>query len=325
MSPVKLLTAADALAAQPVIDWQLEKIAAVASVGLVYGQPGSKKTYAMLDLAVCTALGKDWLGFPVRQGPVLLVDEESGPRRLLRRMGEAVRGHLADASLSIFATALEGFNFWLPNPGTGRKELEDAICQTQARLVIIDALADVMLGGDENAVKDTQRVFHTLRQVAEGTGATIQLIHHSLKNGNGYRGSSAINGALDFAVEVESKNGDALVKFETTKARDGEPVKWAGECHWTPTEFWITGASTSNGNTHKYTKAQRLCIECMQRNGNSITVQRLEQETAYTNGTLRNALADLVRAGIITNSGAGVVGAPATYSIDILGITENPL
>lgn len=325
MNPIKLLTTADALAAQPAIDWQLDKIAAIASVGLVYGQPGAKKTYAMLDLAVCTATGQDWLGFPVRQGPVLLVDEESGPRRLLRRMGEVVRGHLADAALPLFATALEGFNFWLPNPGTGRKELEDAICQTQARLVIIDALADVMLGGDENTVKDTQRVFYALRHVAEGTGATILLIHHSLKNGNGYRGSSAINGALDFAVEVESKNGDALVKFETTKARDGEPVKWAGDCHWLPNEFWMTKTQAANGNTHKYTKAQRLCIACMQRHGDSATMQLLEQETGYTNGTLRNALADLMRAGILTSSGTGVIGAPVTYSIDILELAGNPL
>lgn len=65
------------------------------------------------------------------------------------------------------------------------------VLELDAKLVIIDALADVMLGGDENAVKDTQPVFANLRFIAELTGAAFIVIHHANKLG-GYRGSTAI-------------------------------------------------------------------------------------------------------------------------------------
>ncbi len=68
-----------------------------------------------------------------------------------------------------------------------------AIRDVDAKLVIIDALADVMAGGDENSVKDTQPVFMQLRKIAEETGAAILVIHHVNKMGD-YRGSTAIPG-----------------------------------------------------------------------------------------------------------------------------------
>jgi RecA-family ATPase len=71
--------------------------------------------------------------------------------------------------------------------------------------VIVDALADVMPGRDENAVKDTAPIFLTLRKIAEETQCAIIVIHHSNKTG-GYRGSSAIKGAIDLLLSVEKKN-----------------------------------------------------------------------------------------------------------------------
>jgi hypothetical protein len=64
------------------------------SVNLLVGEGGSKKTWAALWMAVCVATGKNFLGFPTRQTSVLIVDEESGERRLKRRLLETLNGAL---------------------------------------------------------------------------------------------------------------------------------------------------------------------------------------------------------------------------------------
>ncbi len=325
MTPL-ILTAADALGKIEPVEWQVDQLLPTASVALFYGAPGSKKTYASLDMALCVCMGKPWLGeYNTKQGAVLIIDEESGPRRLLRRMGEVLRGYCADETTPIYATSLESFNFWDSRAKHGRQALEDTIIMTQARVVIIDALADVMLGGDENTVKDSQKVFHALRSVAESTGVTIILIHHSLKNGNGYRGSSAIFGALDVAIEVESEPNEMLVKFKTSKARDSEPVEWAGECHWGPDEFWMSGMHPVSGSGMRYTKAQKLILNHLGKCPNGATIQDLRTVTGYADGTLRNALTELMANGVVVSTNVSTVGTTVIYTIDPLGYAANPL
>lgn len=328
MAAPKFYTAADALAPMPGVQWAIDKILPVASVGVMFGAPGSKKTWACLDLAICTALGKAWLDtFPTVQGAVLLIDEESGPRRLLQRLGDVIRGHLADTSLPIFATSLHGFNLWGGAGKQAARELEDAIRVTQARLVVIDALADIMLGGDENLVRDTQPVFQRLRSISEATGAAILVIHHAGKNG-GYRGSSAISGAIDLLLEVSSKTGSLGVEFETTKCRDGEPIKFSGECHWQPNQFWMTGGlktAAQGASTYKYSKGQKAVVAFLLKQTNCTgTSQEIETATQYVAGTVRNMVSDLVRAGILKRIDSGGPGTPGIYEVDPLGLASNP-
>src|SRR5688572_22343942 len=66
-----------------------------ASLNFLVGAPGHKKTAVASDLAVCTAKKEieNWIGFHVNHTNVLIVDEESGPRRLRRRLYETLNGH----------------------------------------------------------------------------------------------------------------------------------------------------------------------------------------------------------------------------------------
>jgi RecA-family ATPase len=60
----KITWAAEALQPQPPIPWIIEKLFAAGSVNLLVGEAGSKKTYALIDAAVCVACGKPWLEYP---------------------------------------------------------------------------------------------------------------------------------------------------------------------------------------------------------------------------------------------------------------------
>lgn len=205
------LTIADFQQPPPPRKWIVEKLFAEGSLSLVIGEAGSKKTWAMLDMAVSVAMGTPWLGFATTQSPVLIVDEESGSHRLRERMHKILNGHFAtNANLPIIAFPSNAADFGNPE-WVNALQLE--IEQANAGLVVIDALSDVMPGRDENSVKDVQPVLLALRRVAESTGAAIVAIHHANKNG-GYRGTSAIKGEADLMLMVESKPGSRNIDFK---------------------------------------------------------------------------------------------------------------
>jgi hypothetical protein len=229
--------AAFALSDLPPLDYIVEGQIPTGSVGMFFGDPGTKKTYSLIHMGVCIAMNKPWLGFEVKGCKVLIIDEESGEMRLGRRLGMAIRGELGDETVPVEFVSLAGFKL---DRKEDLPEIQKLITETGAGLVIIDALADVM-DGDEDSKKDTHPVFASLRKLSEVTGATFIVIHHANKAG-GYRGSSAIKGALDFMYKVESGDESDFINFKSEKARDGKAAGFSAVAHWTECQFYLTEA-----------------------------------------------------------------------------------
>jgi len=292
-----LRDAAFALQPQPPIDYIVDDLVTNSSVNVIYGEPGSKKTYTALSLAVCVATGQNWLGFKTRKNAVLILDEESGEKRLSRRLGEAIRGESGDTTCLIFYTSLAGFK--LDDP-VDPILIQALIEQSGARLVIIDALADIM-DGDENDKKDVQPVFNALRKIAERTDSAILVIHHSNKAG-GYRGSSAIKGSIDLMIQVTSENGSNLVTFNTEKNRDGDKTSWAAEAIWAEDQFFLKPTTRQLSERNR---AETHIINFLKENGASyIDDMMASSDTCSTQG-VRQAVYVLVRKGIIVRTNTG--------------------
>jgi AAA domain len=130
------------------------------------------------------------------------------------------RGHSAEADAPVYAVSLMGVD--LRDPAWVDR-LEALIRQTKAGFVIVDALADVTLHADENSVRDMMPAMQNLKILAEHTKTHILVIHHSNKAG-GYRGSSALKGAVDLMLVVEAAEGGKVLRFRADKTRDG-PIK----------------------------------------------------------------------------------------------------
>ncbi len=231
----------EAFQPQPPIPWVIEGMLACGSVALFVGTGGSKKTYSLLDLAACVANGLPWLKFPTVQGPVLVIDEESGDRRLKHRFMEVMRAHEASELTPIWYTTIAGFN--LRNP-VDVAHVSGLIEQVQPSLVIMDALVDLMPGGDENAAQDVHPVFHALRQMAEHYQCAIIVVHHSGKSGE-YRGSTSMHGAVDLMLMVKSPPKEKYVVFETVKVRDTEDLKFTAIAEWDSVHKTFTLTSVS--------------------------------------------------------------------------------
>lgn len=226
--------AAEALQPQPELEYLIENIVIRGSVNLFYGEPGSKKTYSLLHMGICVAMGIKWLDFATRKTNVLIVDEESGKVRMNRRLAEIMRGEATDSDLPCQYVSLAGFKLDDPKDAV---LFESLIIETSSELVILDSLSDLM-DGDENSKQDTQPVFQVLRRIAENTNAAIIVIHHSNKTG-GYRGSSAIKGAVDLMVQVTSEDGSDRIDFKTEKTRDSEAIKFSAKAFWEEGRFFM--------------------------------------------------------------------------------------
>ncbi len=309
-----LHTAAEALLPQPPIDWIVKPLFSTGTVSIVMGDPGSKKTYVMIDLAVCLALGKPWLGFETKQVPVLLIDEESGVRRTNRRLGDIMRGHFASGNIPLQYISLARFNFRLngTTSSTDLAMLEEKIRETNAKFVIIDALADIMPGADENTVKDVQPIFMGLRQVADATGSAIVVIHHSNRSG-GYRGSSAILGALDLLLKVESKKESPNIDLKVEKNRDDKPVNFAAIAHFENDKFFLT--SSQSTTKQELGKPQKYVLKYLQNNGASLLADITSHADSCAEKSARQAVYELADQGLVSRVDLGGTGVKATYDL----------
>src|SRR6516164_6122263 len=67
LSRYELLTPAD-LAALPAPSWMIENILPKNSLAVLYGEPGSGKTFVALSIALSIAAGHNWCGIRTEKG-----------------------------------------------------------------------------------------------------------------------------------------------------------------------------------------------------------------------------------------------------------------
>jgi len=314
----KVYTLSELFAPQPPLEWIVNGLLLPGSVAVFAGAPGSKKTWCLLNLAVCVASGKDWLGHPTRQVSVLIVDEESGKRRLSNRLRKVVCGLGLDDSLPLYASVMAGFDL---RSEEGAAALQNVIQLTRAGLVVIDALADVAPGADENAVKDMLPVMLNLRHIAEELDVAICLIHHTNKANGQYRGSSAIAGAVDLLVTVKSEAGEALVQFEIDKTRDGEPGTFYGMAQWDSFADTFTLNPVMLGKLPKFSPAEREIICYLGETEEADSAQLAEAVKSVQPATTRRLINVLTEGGWLekANTTGGGRGQRAVYRLSERG------
>lgn len=312
-------SAATALQPQPEISWIVRDHLGRRWVCIWFGEPGSKKTWILLDQAVTVAMGEEWLGFQSYRTKVLFVDEESGEHRLLRRLGDAMRAHNAPADLPIRYTSLAGFNL-TDEPGAAR--FERIVATVQPGLVIIDAFADLMLGGDENLVRDTQPILARLRRIAERQNCAIEVIHHVNKSGD-YRGSTALKGAVDCMIQIESQPDSDLITFRAEKTRDVIIRPFAATAHFDIGKFHLTEADLETGG-EKLSPSEAYVMRYLEANGPSTVQIIMDHADVCTEETARRAVYNLTGKGLIRRTNEGGKGKEATYEVARNSIAQLP-
>ncbi len=210
----RLLTVED-LQALPAPSWIVEDHIPLGGLAIMYGPSGSGKTFVALDLSLSIEGGRPWMGNDVVSGPVLYIAAE-GTGGLAQRV-DAWRQSRADCDLSGIRFLTQGVNLLDEQDVTSLLADIDEMPMPPA-LVVIDTLARCLVGGDENSARDMGLAIAAADRIRQATGGTVVLVHHTGKNGDVERGSSALRGAADTMINVT--NDDGLIKIQCDKQKD---------------------------------------------------------------------------------------------------------
>lgn len=211
--------------------WLIGELIPEDSFSVIYGPPGSTKSFLALDLACCVATGLPWKGQPVRQGKVMVCVGE-GLRGLKWRLESWMLAH-PDADPELLEDNLEIIEdvpHLLEKHDTAMLlntaiEMHEENPDVDLKLFVIDTLARALVGGDENSAQDVGRAIDACEKVRKATGATALVVHHSGVEGTRERGSTALRGAADTSIQVAHDETQRITTVAVKKIKDGEGGK----------------------------------------------------------------------------------------------------
>jgi hypothetical protein len=172
-----------------------------ASYAEVFGAPGEGKTFIALDMAYAVASGLPWMGRKVHAGPVLYLAYEG--QGGLKKRAKALLQKYGAKPVPLYVESA-AFNL---RELAGRAVLGVVLATLPEKpvLVVVDTLARALMGGDENSAQDVGSFNTAVAALIANTGACVMIVHHSGKDkSKGARGSSALQGAIDTEIEVDS-------------------------------------------------------------------------------------------------------------------------
>lgn len=182
----------------------VQGLIAPGEVALLTGAPGSGKSTLAVALARAVLTGTPFLGRAAKTGAVAYLGAERG-RSLFRRF---LAAEIPDnAHLSIMP---RGFRL-IEDFEAVVAEIREAL--GWPRLIVVDTLAKVIPGVEENSAREMGAVAEALSRLTEVfEGAAVVAVHHTSKDGGSARGSSALLGAVDLDLRVETRKASRIVR-----------------------------------------------------------------------------------------------------------------
>jgi hypothetical protein len=213
----RLYTAAEIIQ-RPEPPYLIRGILHTGSAAMVFGYYGEGKTTLAQDLAFSIGAGLSWHGHDVRQGTVVYIAAEDDAF-----LGRQIRAWCQEHGLT--DSGCLNVYFLPAAPQLAAGDVHEVLQQIHALplapvLIAIDTLSATFVGSDENTQKDTSRFNDAVNTMRRETGATVLTIHHTGKNRESERGSTALGANCDLILKVEMSTKEALrIKGATTPAQ----------------------------------------------------------------------------------------------------------
>lgn len=196
--------------------WLIKGVLPKAELAVIFGEPGSGKSFFAFDMLCSIARGIAWRGHRVSQTPGLYIAAEgaAGFRNRAKAYALAHGVDLSEVPIGVIGAA--------PNL-MQQLDIKDLLKAISAYgtpgVIVIDTLAASM-AGDENSGEDMGLVLRHCKAIHKHTGALIVLIHHAGKDtSKGARGWSGLRGAADCEISIQ-RTDDTRAAI-VTKQKDG--------------------------------------------------------------------------------------------------------
>lgn len=211
---------------QPPTDWLIKGVVPAADLIVLYGASTAGKSFIALDMAAAIARGVEWRGRRSRRGRVLVIAAEGGGG-----YGGRIQAYCQFHSLQ--ADELDVSIMHAAPNVLDADDIGEIVAAIRAAggfdFIIIDTLAQVTPGANENAGEDMGRALANIQVIRKVSGATIMVIHHAGKDlTRGSRGWSGIRAAADAEIEVSRDEVTNAREIRLSKMKDGQDgTRWA--------------------------------------------------------------------------------------------------
>lgn len=270
-----------ALAGQPVPprDWLVDGWIPGRNVTLLYGDGGTGKSLAAMQLAIAVAIGAPWLGLPAASGRALYLTAEDDADELHRRIADIASGH--GVSFAELAGNLKAVSLAEDDPAlataTDRdrlkktplwRELVRLIGDWRPRLVVLDTLADIF-AGNENVRNQARAFIAMLRAVAIERDMAVLVLAHPSRAGleaHGHNAAAGSSGSTAWHNSVRSRlllardDKTGLRTLSIVKANYGA-VGTEIRLHWHEGAFIAEGGAKADAAAAK--EADRVFLEML--------------------------------------------------------------
>lgn len=210
-------------------EWLIDGLVENNTLAMCFGAAGSGKTFAVLDMALSIATGRDYHGKAVDSGVVFYLCGE-GHSGFARRSAAWARMHEVQPGEAKFYKSNRAVIMSEPESVELLRSEMAALVEEAGtpKLVVIDTLARSLGGADENAGKDINLFIVACDQIKEQYGCTVLLVHHTgHQNKDRGRGASQINAALDHEFRIEAWGDDKIMLTFTKQKEDRMPEPMA--------------------------------------------------------------------------------------------------
>lgn len=225
------------------LDWAVQDLFRIGSVGLISGNGGAGKSTLMMQLATCAVLGLPWLGYAVKPMKALMLacEDDREIVRLRQRWINRALGRdmedVLDAGLDVIPRTLEENTLMEPERFTRamqRTPLMDKLIlrcrRTGVQLVIIDTVSDTFGGRDMDG-RQVRQFVKEMQRLAVMIGGVVLLLQHpsmyGRKTGTGESGSVQWESAVRSRLYVHQHPvyGLVLEGMKANYSKKAPPLK----------------------------------------------------------------------------------------------------
>lgn len=271
-----------------------------AGISILAGKPKDGKSTLVRQLIYCVAMGKDFLNYPVKQGPVLYLALEESEYWVTK--------HFVDMGAS------SGAPIHIVFAGKNNTNLPMLIHKLNPALVVIDPLFLYVDVKDGNSYTEVYKEMGKLTSMAAHYQTHILTVHH-MKKGlstgpDSMLGSQGLFGSVHTAIMFETRD-NATDRVIHSKQKYGKHMK--------PTAISFdesTGIYTNSGSVQAQTELEvEVAIEDFIADaGGGVTQDEIIAATKIKRQTVIEVLGRLSNS-TLGKSGLGVRGQPFKYSL----------
>ena len=215
----------------PKVEWLIDGIIPKDANIILYGYPGSGKSFIALDMALHVAYGKKWHNLKCHKPGIVIYILGEGLNGFPERVKSWHKLYEQEHNAPFYIMGLNGIPFYKEDK---MEELIKSLNILREKhklpisMIVIDTISKAAIGLEENSSAGMSLFLNGYDQLRIKFGSTLLFVHHCGKDPNkGMRGSSALLGNVDTTISIEKiKNNNRDNPFNVNlivqKQKDGE-------------------------------------------------------------------------------------------------------